>query len=163
MIMALLTYYTLVLASAFVWPTWRLWRRERINALVLPRDDTARRRHWYLVQRIDCIGCRRSCFDRAWHVAAAPSADELAWLNPVPADGVGWALLAWSRFSSSQLRKRIWAVPGGSASIIRARRYSRVKDCSAGHATRSSSDCGSICLAFFNPAQCRDASNLAGS
>lgn len=38
---ALLTYYFAFFAIAFVWPTWRLWRTERINALVLPFDDTA--------------------------------------------------------------------------------------------------------------------------
>lgn len=38
---ALLTYYLAFFAIAFVWPTWRLWRSERINALVLPFDDTA--------------------------------------------------------------------------------------------------------------------------
>ncbi len=38
---ALLIYYLAFFAIAFVWPTWRLWRVERINALVLPFDDTA--------------------------------------------------------------------------------------------------------------------------
>lgn len=38
---ALLGYYLAFFAIAFVWPTWRLWRAERINALVLPFDDTA--------------------------------------------------------------------------------------------------------------------------
>lgn len=38
---ALLGYYLAFFAIAFVWPTWRLWRAGRINALVLPFDDTA--------------------------------------------------------------------------------------------------------------------------
>lgn len=38
---ALLTYYLLFFAAAFLWPTWRLWRLERRNALVLPFDDSA--------------------------------------------------------------------------------------------------------------------------
>jgi protein-S-isoprenylcysteine O-methyltransferase Ste14 len=38
---ALLPYFILFLAVAFVWPTWRLWRREGINGLVLARDDSA--------------------------------------------------------------------------------------------------------------------------
>jgi protein-S-isoprenylcysteine O-methyltransferase Ste14 len=38
---ALLGYYFAFFAIAFVWPTWRLWRAERINALVLPFDDSA--------------------------------------------------------------------------------------------------------------------------
>jgi protein-S-isoprenylcysteine O-methyltransferase Ste14 len=37
----LLAYYTGFFLAAFVWPTWRLWQREKINALVLPRDDSA--------------------------------------------------------------------------------------------------------------------------
>jgi protein-S-isoprenylcysteine O-methyltransferase Ste14 len=37
----LLAYFLTYFAVAFVWPTWRLWRRDRINALVLPFDDTA--------------------------------------------------------------------------------------------------------------------------
>lgn len=37
----LLCYVLVAFAAAFVWPTWRLWRRERVNALVLPHDDSA--------------------------------------------------------------------------------------------------------------------------
>ncbi len=38
---ALLIYFALFFSAAFVWPTWRLWRREGRNALVLPFDDSA--------------------------------------------------------------------------------------------------------------------------
>ena len=41
MMLVLLAYFALFFAAAFVWPTLRLWRRERVNALVLPRDDSA--------------------------------------------------------------------------------------------------------------------------
>lgn len=37
----LLAYFLTYFAVAFLWPTWRLWRRDRINAFVLPFDDTA--------------------------------------------------------------------------------------------------------------------------
>ncbi|MFP5449221.1 MAG: methyltransferase family protein [Alphaproteobacteria bacterium] len=37
---ALFLFYVLFFAVAFVWPTWRLWRRDGVNALVLPRDDS---------------------------------------------------------------------------------------------------------------------------
>jgi protein-S-isoprenylcysteine O-methyltransferase Ste14 len=37
----LLCYYLSFFAAAFAWPTWRIWKREGINALVLPRDDSA--------------------------------------------------------------------------------------------------------------------------
>ena len=38
---ALLAYFLLFFAAAFLWPTWRLWRHDRTNALVLPHDDSA--------------------------------------------------------------------------------------------------------------------------
>ena len=41
MAVALLAYFALFFLAAFFWPTWRLWRRDRTNALVLPRDDSA--------------------------------------------------------------------------------------------------------------------------
>lgn len=41
MAQVLLAYFVAFFTVAFVWPTLRLWRRERVNALVLPRDDSA--------------------------------------------------------------------------------------------------------------------------
>lgn len=38
---ALLAYFLTYFVVAFLWPTWRLWHRDRINAFVLPFDDTA--------------------------------------------------------------------------------------------------------------------------
>ena len=38
---ALLIYFAVFFAAAFFWPTWRLWRRDGVNALVVPFDDTA--------------------------------------------------------------------------------------------------------------------------
>lgn len=45
----LLAYYLAFFAIAFVWPTWRLWKRDRINGLVLPNDDSAHGLigHWF--------------------------------------------------------------------------------------------------------------------
>jgi protein-S-isoprenylcysteine O-methyltransferase Ste14 len=37
---ALLLFFTLFFLVAFVWPTLRVWRGHRVNALVLPGDDT---------------------------------------------------------------------------------------------------------------------------
>jgi protein-S-isoprenylcysteine O-methyltransferase Ste14 len=37
----LLPYFLLFFVAAFVLPTWRVWRRDGTNALVLPRDDSA--------------------------------------------------------------------------------------------------------------------------
>ncbi len=39
--LTLFSFYILFFAATFVWPTWRLWQRERVNPLVLPKDDTA--------------------------------------------------------------------------------------------------------------------------
>lgn len=41
MALPLLLFFTVFFALAFLWPTLRLWRRERVNALVLPYDDSA--------------------------------------------------------------------------------------------------------------------------
>lgn len=37
----LLIYFLVFFLAAFAWPLWRLWRREGVNGLVLPRDDSA--------------------------------------------------------------------------------------------------------------------------
>lgn len=37
----LLTFYLVYFAVAFAWPTYRLWRRDGLNALALPNDDSA--------------------------------------------------------------------------------------------------------------------------
>ena len=39
--MMLAAYYAVLLLVVFAWPTWWVWRREGINAFVLPSDDTA--------------------------------------------------------------------------------------------------------------------------
>lgn len=41
MAFALLIYFAFFLVLAFAWPTWRVWRRDGVNAFVLPRDDSA--------------------------------------------------------------------------------------------------------------------------
>jgi protein-S-isoprenylcysteine O-methyltransferase Ste14 len=91
MIMALLIYYALILALAFVWPTLRLWRRERINALALPRDDTAEGviGIWFkgLIAAVAAVLAMIA-------LGVSPQRlGELAWLNSASADGIGWILL----------------------------------------------------------------------
>lgn len=41
MAIQLLAFFSLFFALAFFLPTYRLWRRDGVNALVLPADDTA--------------------------------------------------------------------------------------------------------------------------
>lgn len=40
MFLALLSYYLVFFAIAFVWPVWRFWRREGISPLVFANDDS---------------------------------------------------------------------------------------------------------------------------
>lgn len=37
----LLLFFTIYLLTAFVWPSWRVWRATGINPIVLPKDDSA--------------------------------------------------------------------------------------------------------------------------
>lgn len=40
MLKALFLFYAAYFSAAFVWPTWRVWRRTGASPLVLPKDDT---------------------------------------------------------------------------------------------------------------------------
>ena len=90
----LLVFFTLFFAAAFFWPTWRLWRRERINALVVPYDDTAQGLvgRWFRLTLISIF----------IFLAALAAGLPISALGPLIAvDGaiarwIGWALLAAS-------------------------------------------------------------------
>jgi protein-S-isoprenylcysteine O-methyltransferase Ste14 len=41
MAVQLLLFFTFFFVAAFFWPSWRLWKRHRVNAFVLPSDDSA--------------------------------------------------------------------------------------------------------------------------
>ena len=90
----LLTYFVLFFMAAFVWPTLRLWRRERVNALVLPRDDSA---HGVIATWF------RALIGGVFAVLAALAAGlpgdafgRLAWLDGPVAGSTGWVLLVAS-------------------------------------------------------------------
>ena len=72
---ALLLYFLLFFAVAMAWPTWRIWQRDGINALVLPSDDTAHGLvgRWFK-------GLMLGVF--AYVIAAAASVDP-AWFGPL--------------------------------------------------------------------------------
>ena len=92
--MVLLSYFMLFFAVTFVWPTWRLWRRTGVNALVLPRDDSA-----HGVIAIWFKGLIVGIFVLLVAVAAGLPPDTLgmlAWLNRPAAAMVGAALLGAS-------------------------------------------------------------------
>lgn len=94
MIAALVGYFALFFTAAFAWPTLRLWRRERVNALVLPRDDSAAGviAAWF---RVLIFGV----FALLAALAAGLPVDALGrlrWLEAPAVTALGWLLLAAS-------------------------------------------------------------------
>lgn len=91
---ALLLFFLLYFAAAFAWPTLRLWRRERTNALVLPRDDSAEGviARWF---RRLIGGLLLLLVARAAGLAPA-AVGRLDWLAAAPVRIAGWALLLLS-------------------------------------------------------------------
>jgi protein-S-isoprenylcysteine O-methyltransferase Ste14 len=93
-LIALLAYYVVLLVVVFAWPTWRLWRRERVNALVLPSNDTAE----------GVIGVWFKGLIAAVAVVVTASAlgmspsliGDLPWLDASALDAIGWVLLGVS-------------------------------------------------------------------
>lgn len=106
MALLLLLFFVLFFAVAFFWPTWRLWRRDRVNAVVLPYDDTA---HGVVAKafRMTLFGI----FALLGTVALGlpPEAvGSLGWLERSPlAMAAGWTLLAvsllWILIAQSQM------------------------------------------------------------
>lgn len=88
---ALLAYFLLFFGAAFLWPTWRLWRRERVNALVLPHDDSA---HGVIAARFRLLIA--STFLLLVALAAglpASALGHLGWLERPATAAAGWLLL----------------------------------------------------------------------
>lgn len=91
---ALLAYYLILLGAVFLWPTWRLWWRERVNGFVLPSNDTAEGviGFWFkgLIMGVGAL---------ATALALGLSADmlgRLPWAEGQFVRLAGWALLAAS-------------------------------------------------------------------
>lgn len=111
MLMALLAYYAVLLVVVFAWPTWRLWRRERINALVLPGDDTAEGviGTWFkgLIGAVTLV-VTASALGVPSHIFG-----ELPWLDIAPLHIVGWSMLAgslvWMAVAQAQMG-RAWRI-----------------------------------------------------
>lgn len=90
----LLAYFVLFFMAAFVSPTLRQWRRERVNALVLPRDDSA---HGVIAAWFR--GLMASVFAMLVAVASGlpvQTLGRLAWVDGPVAATAGWVLLATS-------------------------------------------------------------------
>lgn len=107
----LLAYYVLILTIVFAWPTWRLWRRERINALVLPSDDTA--------EGVIGVWFKGLIASVALVVTASALGlpprmlGELSWIVAAPVRTIGWALLVgslvWMVVAQAQMG-RAWRI-----------------------------------------------------
>ena len=108
---AVLAYYAFLLAVIFVWPTWRLWRRERVNAFVLPTGDTP--------EGVIGIWFKGIILAVGAVLAAATlgvpgsALGGLGWLDNVPAKVAGWMLLvgslAWMAVAQAQMG-RSWRI-----------------------------------------------------
>ncbi len=88
---ALLVYFLLFFIVAMAWPTWRIWQRDGINALVLPSNDTAHGLvgRWFK-------GLMLGVF--AYVIAAAAGVDsawfgQLAWADHFVLKAIGMTIL----------------------------------------------------------------------
>ncbi len=94
MALPLLLFFSIFFAAAFFWPTLRLWRRERINALVLPYDDSAHGMvgRWFRVTLIGIFLVLGALALGLPKDAAGP----LLWLEQPAVRVAGWVLLVLS-------------------------------------------------------------------
>lgn len=107
----LFAYFLLYFLAAFVWPTWRLWKREQVNALVLPHDDSA-----HGVVAAWFRGLTASIFLVLAALAGGIPHEQLGllpWLQHPPAQIAGWALLltslGWIALAQRQMG-RSWRI-----------------------------------------------------
>lgn len=108
---ALLLYFVLFVAAAFVWPTIRIWRRERVNAWVLPHDDSV-----HGVVAIWFRGLIVAFFVLLVAIAAGfpvEALGALTWLHRPAVRIAGWALLlgslVWIMIAQRQMG-RSWRI-----------------------------------------------------
>ena len=88
---ALLAFFALYFLAASVWPTWRLWRRERVNALVAPFDDSA---EGMIARRLRAILPATFFLLAALSVGVPLQAvGPLPWLEQPWLDAAGWTAL----------------------------------------------------------------------
>jgi len=107
----LFLFYVLFFAAAFVWPTWRLWRRDRVNALVLPRDDSPHGlvgNGFRLVLLALFLGLAALAAGLPGHAFG-----NLIWLQVEPVRVLGWAImllsLGWIVLAQRQMG-RSWRI-----------------------------------------------------
>ena len=124
MALPLLLFFSLFFAAAFFWPTWRLWKRERVNALVLPYDDTAHGLvgKWFRGALIGIFALLAALTLGLSEAALGP----LLWLDGAAVRVAGWVLLAvslaWVVIAQAQMGKswRIGIDAEGAPPLVRA-------------------------------------------
>lgn len=91
---ALLAFYILFVVAALVWPTLRLWRREHVNPLVLPSDDSPHGLvgNWF---RLVIVGLAAHLAALAFGVPPEVFG-RLRWAEAEPVRWIGWALMSVS-------------------------------------------------------------------
>ena len=125
-------FYVLFFAVAFIWPTWRLWRRERVNPLVLPGDDSPHGLvgNWF---RAVLLGL----FTVLGALAAGLSPGVLgpfAWAEAEPIRMVGWGLmtlsLGWIVLAQRQMGRswRIGIDTGEQPPLVRQGLFARSRN-----------------------------------
>lgn len=90
----LFAFYLVYFAAAFVWPTYRLWRRDRVLAVTLPNDDTP---HGVVATGFKVLmGAIFAVLLTL--VCGLPAAllGPLPWADVVALNYIGWALLVLS-------------------------------------------------------------------
>ena len=94
MAVQLLLFFTFFFVAAFFWPSWRLWKRHRVNAFVLPSDDSAHGLvgRWFRGTMLGIFGMLA-----ALALGLPESAlGSLLWLNYPMLGTAGWLILAVS-------------------------------------------------------------------
>ncbi|MFC3713125.1 methyltransferase family protein [Sphingoaurantiacus capsulatus] len=129
---ALLLFFLFYFTAAFVWPTLRLWRRDRVNALVLARDDSAHGvlASWFrgLIAVMMLLLIARA----AGLPASALGA--IDWLALPALRFVGWGLLlaslAWIVAAQAQMGAswRIGIEPGTQPPLVRRGLFGRSRN-----------------------------------
>ncbi len=129
---ALLLFFLFYFTAAFVWPTLRLWRRDRVNALVLPRDDSAHGviASWFrgLIAVLMLLLVARAMGLPATAVGA------IDWLAQSAVRAAGWGLLllslGWIVVAQAQMGKswRIGIDTGKQPPLVRRGLFGRSRN-----------------------------------
>jgi protein-S-isoprenylcysteine O-methyltransferase Ste14 len=92
--LALFLYCVVFFVAAFVWPSWRVWKRDGVNPLVLPRDDSAYGLvgNWFRAVLLALFLVLGALAAGTPEAIFAP----LEWLRARPVQLVGWVILALS-------------------------------------------------------------------